>query len=430
MPPAAPPERQPPLPRRGADGVPPMAFEAMIESLGAQGDGVTAAGVFVPFALPGERVRATPSGHRARLDAVLAPAPDRAAPPCPHFGTCGGCALQHASDRLVAEWKRDLVRRALASRGIDGVEIRPTVTSPPGSRRRATFGARRTRKGALVGFHAAASDEIVPVDTCPVSDPALVAALPALAEIAEIGASRKGTLRLTVTASQRGLDVAVEGGKPVEGPMYGQLVAVAATRDLARLSWEGEPLVTRRRPVQRFGRAWVAPPPGGFLQATGHGEAALVAAMREAVGPAARVADLFAGAGTFSLPLAEAAEVLAADADAEALAALEAGWRGAEGLRRVEIERRDLLHRPVLERQLHAFDAVIFDPPRAGARAQAEQLALAPVPRIGAVSCNPATFARDARRLIDGGYRLDWVLPVDQFRWSSHVELAAAFSRP
>ncbi len=415
-----------------------MVVELVIEALGAQGDGVTAEGVFVPFALPGERVRYVPSGHqashRARLEAVLSRAPGRAEPPCPHFGRCGGCALQHASDELVAEWKRDLVRRALASRGIEGVEIRPTVTSPPGSRRRATFAARRTRKGTLVGFHAAGSDEIVPIATCPVSEPALVAALPILAELAEIGASRKGTLRLTVTASERGLDVAAEGGKPVEGPLYGQLVAVAATRDLARLSWEGEALVTRRQPVQRMGSAWVAPPPGGFLQATAHGEAALVAAMREAAGGTAagptRIADLFAGSGTFALPLAEGAEVFAADADPGALAALDAGRRGAEGLRRIETERRDLWHRPLLARELDGFGAVVFDPPRAGARGQAEQLARSTVPLVGAVSCNPATIARDARTLIDGGYRLDWVLPVDQFRWSPHVELAAAFSRP
>lgn len=407
-----------------------MSRESVIESLGAQGDGVTADGLFVPFALPGERVRLIPAGHRARLEEILDRAPERAEPPCPHFGICGGCALQHASDSLVAGWKRDLIRRALASRGIEDVEVRPTATSPAGSRRRATFGARRIKKGAVVGFHAAGSDEIVPITTCMVSEPALVAAIPMLVELAETGASRKGSMRFTVTASERGLDVAAEGGKPVEGPLYGQLVAIAATRDLARLSWDGEPLVTRRQPLQRIGRAWVAPPAGGFLQATREGEAALVAAMREAVGRAARIADLFAGSGTFALPLAEGAEVLAVDSHEGVLEALDAGWRGTEGLKRIATERRNLLSRPLLARDLSHFDAVVFDPPRAGARSQAEQIALSPVPRIGAVSCNPATFARDARTLIDGGYHLDWVLPVDQFRWSPHVELAAAFSRP
>lgn len=407
-----------------------MSVETEIESLGAQGDGVTADGVFVPFTLPGERVRILPSGHRGRLEAVLSPASGRVQPVCPHFGSCGGCALQHASDQMVAEWKADLIRRALASRGIEEVEIRPVATSPAMSRRRATFGGRRTRKGALIGFHAAGSDELVPISSCHLVEPALLDVLPILAELTETGASRKGAMRFLVTASDRGLDIAAEGGKPVEGPLYGQLVAIAATRDLARLSWQGEALVTRRQPVQRMGRAWVAPPPGGFLQATKEGEAVLVAAVREAVGGAGQVADLFAGSGTFALPLSEQAEILASDADEAALEALAKGWREAEGLKRITTERRNLLSRPLLAQELARFEAVVFDPPRAGARAQAEQIAISAVPRIAAVSCNPATFARDARALINGGYSLDWVLPVDQFRWSPHVELAASFSRP
>lgn len=420
--------RYPGAPSRAISGA--MSIETVIESLGSQGDGVTAEGVFVPLALPGERVLLTPSGHRARLMAVLEPVSARVRPPCLHFGTCGGCALQHASDALLAEWKTDLIRRALASRGIDDAPLRPIATSPTRSRRRATFGARRTRKGAIVGFHAAGSDEIVPITSCHVVAPALIEALPVLAELTETGASRKAPMRFTVTTGERGLDIAAEGGKPVEGPLYGQLVAIAATRDLARLSWEGEPLVTRRQPVQRMGRAWVAPPPGGFLQATQHGETVLVEAVRKAVGHAARVADLFAGAGAFTLPLAERAEMLAADADEGALAALDAGWRKAEGLKQVRVERRNLLSRPLLAHELAHFDAIVFDPPRAGARAQVQQIAASAVPRLAAISCNPATFARDARLLIDGGYRLDWILPVDQFRWSPHVELAAAFSRP
>lgn len=411
-----------------------MSVETKIDSLGAQGDGVTADGVFVPFSLPGERVRILPSGHRGRLEAVLSPAPERVQPACPHFGSCGGCALQHASEQMVADWKSELIGRALASRGIEDVEIRSIATSPPRSRRRATFGARRTRKGTVIGFHGAGSDEIVPIGSCDLVEPALLASLPILAELTETGASRKAAMRFAVTTSERGLDIAGEGGKPVEGPLYGQLVAIAATRDLARLSWDGEALVTRRQPLQRMGRAWVAPPPGGFLQATHAGEAALVAAVREAVGGAVdgagQVADLFAGSGTFALPLSETAEILAVDADGAALDALARGWREAEGLKRITTERRNLLSRPLLAHELARFEAVIFDPPRAGARAQAEQIAISAVPRIAAVSCNPATFARDARALINGGYRLDWVLPVDQFRWSAHVELTAAFSRP
>lgn len=406
-----------------------MSVETVIESLGAQGDGVTEEGLFVPFTLPGERVRVLPSGHRARLETVVSPAPERVQPPCPHFGSCGGCALQHASGKMIAAWKSDLISRSLASRGIEDVDIRQVVTSPAGSRRRATFGARRTRKGSVIGFYAPGSDEIVPISTCHLVEPQLMAALPILAELAETGASRKRPMRFAVTASERGLDVAAEGGKLIEGPLYGQLVAIAATCDLARLSWQGEVLVTRRQPLQQMGRAWVAPPPGGFLQATHEGEAALVAAVREAVAGARQVADLFAGSGTFALPLAKRAEILAADADEAALEALMAGWRGADGLKTVRIERRNLLSRPLLGQELAPFEAVVFDPPRAGARAQAEQIARSHVRRVAAVSCNPATFARDARTLIDGGYHLDWVLPVDQFRWSPHVELAAAFSR-
>lgn len=406
-----------------------MSVEAVIETLGAQGDGVTADGVFVPFALPGERVRITPTGHRATVERQLSEAAERRAAPCAHFGQCGGCVLQHASDELVANWKRDLLVRALAARGFDGIDIRPLVTVPAGSRRRVTLTGRRSKKGAIVGFHAASSDQIVAISDCVVAVPEILDIRSKLEELVINGASRKGELRLTVTISEAGLDVSVTGGKPVEGPMYGQLVAVAATSDMARLCWNGEEVVTRRPPEQVIGRARVVPPPGGFLQPTREGADALTDAMREAVGAAKTIADLFAGSGTFTLPLAEQADVWAVEGEADAVAALDAGWRMATGLRRVRTEVRDLFHRPLLARECEKLEAIVFDPPRQGARAQVEQLALSDVPRIGAVSCNPATFARDARVLVDGGYRLDWVLPVDQFRWSHHVELAAQFTR-
>lgn len=407
-----------------------MITEVSIQSLGAQGDGVTADGIFVPGALPGEKARIDPNGHRARLVELTHTAPDRVDPACPHFQNCGGCTLQHASDGLVAGWKRDLIHRALANRGILDVDIRPIHVSPEHSRRRVTLAGRRTKKDVIIGFHPEASDAITPITTCIVASRGIAAVIPALADLTRTGASRKGTLRMTVTMSEDGPDVAVEDGKPVEGPMYGQLVAIAATADLARLCWNGETVVTRRPPYQRMGKARVLPPPGGFLQATKDAEDVLVAAMREAIGPARRIADLFCGAGTFTLPLADQAEVLAIESHAAALDALDAAWRQTEGLRRVRTAPRDLFRRPVLPREFKGLDAVVIDPPRQGARTQTEHLAQSDVQRIGAVSCNPATFARDARTLIDGGFRLDWIQPVDQFRWSPHVELAAAFTRP
>lgn len=400
-----------------------------IEQLGAQGDGVTADGIFVPGALPGETVRANPQGHRAELVEIVNAAPDRQPPACPHFGACGGCTLQHASDGLLGVWKQDLVRTALAARGIEGVEIRPVIASPPRSRRRVTLAGRRTKKGELVGFHAPASDEVVPITSCTVASAGIMAIVPRLGRIVEAGASRKGALRITVTETLAGLDVAIDGGKPVEGGLYGELVAFSATSDLARLSWGGDVVVTRRPPEIAMGPARVVPPPGGFLQATEAGQAALIAAAQEAVGGARRVVDLFAGSGTLTLPLAVKAEVHAVESDREALEALDIAWRRTSGLKRVGTEARDLFRRPLLPPEFGPFDAVVMDPPRQGARAQCEHLAKAEVAHIAAASCNPATFARDARMLIDGGFRLDWVQPIDQFLWSPHVELMAALSR-
>jgi len=410
-----------------------MADEVEIESLGAQGDGVAEGGtLYVPYTLPGERVRvirhSDRGGVRGQLQAVLRPAPV-----CPHFGRCGGCALQHASERFTALWKRDLVVAALAARGITGVAIRPTLTSPPASRRRITVAGRRGRKGVVIGFHAPAATDIVAIEHCAVAEPSLIAALPRLDEIVGIAASRKGEVRLTLTLTHGGIDVAVAGAKELAGPAKALLAGVAARAGIARLGWNGEAVAVMCPPEVTLGRARVVVPPGGFLQPTKAGETALIEAVREAAGVgaggASRIADLYCGSGTFTLALAGEAEVDAVEGDGAALAALDAAWRATPGLKRVRTERRDLAHRPLLPAELKAVGAVVIDPPRAGARVQAEQLARSGVPRIAAVSCNPATFARDARILIDGGYRLEWVQPVDQFRWSPHVELAAGFRR-
>ena len=399
-----------------------------IERLGHLGDGIAAGPVFVPMALPGEVVEGEVDGGRMAAAKIVTPSPDRVKPACPHYRACGGCALMHASDEFVAGWKAEVVRTALAAQGLEA-SFRPVVTSPPNSRRRATLAGRRNRKGALVGFHGRASGTIVEVPDCRLLYPDLVAALPVLAEVTALGASRKGELAMTVTRTENGLDLAISGGKPTEQSLFSDLAALAGRADLARLTWEGEPVANRRPAAQRFGTSAVVPPAGAFLQATAEGEAALVDAVREAVGDAKRIADLFAGSGTFSLPLSATGEVHAVEGEAAMLTALDAGWRQTPGLHRVTTEARDLFRRPLMPDELRRFDAVVIDPPRAGAEAQSRELAAADVPVIAAVSCNPVTFARDARILAASGYRLDWVRVVDQFRWSPHVELVARLVR-
>ncbi|WP_050928885.1 class I SAM-dependent RNA methyltransferase [Aestuariivita boseongensis] len=395
--------------------------------LGHQGDGIAEGPVFAPRTLPGEVVSGQLDGKVLTDIRIDMPSDDRVKPPCPHYKSCGGCALQHASDAFVADFKVGVVRQALDAQGI-AADIRGIHTSPPRSRRRATLAARRTKKGVLVGFHARASDTITEIPECHLLTPDLLAARPAIADLAMAGASRKGAMAVTVTQSDQGLDLLVRGGKPLDGPLQITLAAIADRHDLARLTWEDEVIVTRRNPEQTFGAARVTPPPGAFLQATQDSEARLLSAVKEATQGASRIIDLFAGCGTFALPLAQTAEVHAVEGDRAMTAALDKGWRHATGLKRVTVEARDLFRNPIIAEDLAGFDAAVIDPPRAGAETQTEQLAAAQIPRIAFVSCNPVTFARDAKTLIAAGYCLDWVQVVDQFRWSAHVELAASFT--
>jgi 23S rRNA (uracil1939-C5)-methyltransferase len=406
----------------------------VVERLGHLGDGVAGAPgggtVFVAGGLPGEVVEGEVAGDRMAAPRILEPSPLRVRAACPHYRACGGCSLMHAREDFVADWKRGVVMAALAAQGVDAEVLPEVATSPPRSRRRAVFHGRRTKTGAVVGFHGRASGTLTAVPGCILVTPALVATLPALEELTVAGASRKGELAMTVTQTSGGPDVAVTGGKPVDTALRTRLPAIAEAGGFARLTWEGETLALRAPPELRFGPASVVPPPGAFLQATAEGEAALRAEVARAVGDARRIVDLFAGAGTFALPLAAGAEVHAFEGESALVAALDAGWRGTPGLRRVTAEARDLFRRPLLAQELAGYDAAVIDPPRAGAEAQVAQLALSDVPRIAHVSCNPVTFARDARRLVSAGYTLGPVRVVDQFRWSPHVELAAAFVRP
>jgi 23S rRNA (uracil1939-C5)-methyltransferase len=398
----------------------------VIERLGHLGDGIAQGPdgpIFVPQTLPGEEVDLTDGVVR-----IITPSVHRKRPPCAHARTCGGCLMQHASDDLVAGWKQSIVEGALAGQGLSA-PFRPILTSPPRSRRRATLAGRKTKGGALLGFHQRGSDTLVAVPNCQLLHPDLMATFPALEALTRAGGSRTVTLDLTVTQTLAGPDVAVTGGKPLDATLRLDLARIAEAQGIARLTWGDETVALRAQPMQRMGRALVAMPPGAFLQATAEGEAALLAGVRDAIGPARRVADLFAGCGTFALPLAEQSEVLAVEGDAAMTGALEKGWRQAQGLKKVTVQTRDLFRRPLEPDEFKGIDAVVIDPPRAGAEAQMERLAAAKVPVVAAVSCNPVTFARDARILIAAGYRLDWVQVVDQFRWSAHVELVARFSR-
>lgn len=401
-----------------------------VERLGRRGDGVALRGderALAALTLPGEEIKGEAEAGRIARPRIVTPSADRVKAPCPHYRVCGGCSLMHASDGFVAGWKAQVARNALAAQGITA-EVAAVHTSPPRSRRRAVLSGRRTKAGALVGFHQRASEVIVDVAECLVVRPAILAALPDLRRLASLGGSRSAELSLVVTETASGLDIAVTGGKPLVPQLFSDLAALVNAAGWARLDWDGEAFVARP-PAVPFGRAQVMPPPGGFLQATREGEAALLAAVRRMVGPAPRIADLFAGAGTFALPLAETAEVHAVEGLAAPLAALDAGWRAAPGLRKVTTEARDLARRPLLPDELARFDAVVIDPPRAGAAAQAAALAHARVPVVAWVSCDPVSFARDARTMVQGGYSLAGIEVVDQFRWSPHVELVAAFTQ-
>lgn len=397
-----------------------------IQQLSIQGDGIAEGPLYVPFTLPDEEVEGEVIGNRIPTPRILTPSEDRVKAPCSHFKTCGGCAMQHASDSFMEDWKRQVVEKALEAQGLSA-EIRPTITSPAQSRRRATFGGRRTKKGVMVGFYGRGSDALIAIPSCKLLHADILAATPALEALTLIGASRKSPISLSVTQSSNGPDIAVIDAKEADGKLMAELGRLTEQYKLSRLTWNGEIVAMRAAPLQQFGEMVVSPPPGAFLQATQSGQEALILAVREAAGNAKNIIDLFSGCGTFSLPLAQNAKVLAIENDEAMLAALDAGWRKATGMRSVETRKRDLFRDPLMAEDMGKHDAVVIDPPRAGAQSQCAELAQSSISRIAFVSCNPVTFARDALILTKGGYTLEWIQPIDQFRWSPHVELVALF---
>lgn len=406
-----------------------------IDHVGHRGDGVSLAPsgtLYVPYALGGETVEtALVSGHpdRRKLLRVDIASPERVAPFCPHFGVCGGCAIQHWQDEAYRAWKRNLVIETLAQAKIDA-PVAPLIDAHGTGRRRITLHARRGTHDVLkVGFSAAASHDVVAIDHCPILDPGLTGAIEAAWALAEALTPVGKPLDIQVTAAENGLDVDVRGSGPLPPRMIVSLSKLAEQHRLARLTRHGELVLMRMPPTVMIGTARVALPPGAFLQATALGEQTLADLALAEIKRAKLIADLFCGVGPFALRLAAKARVFACDSDAPAVTALQKAALATSGLKPVKAETRDLFRRPLAPPELVDFDAVLFDPPRQGAQAQATQLAASKVPLIVAVSCNATTFARDAKLLIDGGYKLEKVTPVDQFKYTPHVELVAAFRK-
>ena len=409
-----------------------MELEVRIERLGAQGDGLAQGPdgpLFVPFTLPGElvKVAAEPGEPRAEALAILEPSPERIAPVCQYFGTCGGCALQHMDTGAYHAWKREQVVAALASRGLE-VPVEEVRAVPLASRRRAAFALGRAADGVAFGYRAARSHAIVDIAACPVLSSGIAGRLPKLKSALAPLLGGKREARVTVTEADQGLDVVVEGIRPSAG-LFARLAAAGAGLGAARITVDGESVILAGEPTVTLSGAQVRLPPGAFLQASRESETVLVGLVKEGVGHVKRVADLFAGIGTFTFALAGSAEVDAFEQDEAAIAALAGAARTTPKLKPVRTFSRDLFRAPLSPRELARYDAVVLDPPRSGARAQAEALAASKVPKVVMVSCNPGTCARDLRILVDGGYRITRVVPVDQFLFSPHIELVAELER-
>ena len=427
-----------------------------IDRLAAQGDGVAnspGGNVFLPFVLPGERVRAQISEGRASVVEILESSPDRIAPICRHFTRCGGCATQHMAASAERAWKTDLVATAMSQQRVfdsasvaeasadDAADVKaktrvassiqPIIASSPGTRRRAVFAARRTKSGAILGFHEQRSHDIVDLAECPILSPQIASRLDALRALIMPLLSRSGEARMTVTLADNGVDVVLDDTKPeLTFEERATIADLARAARIIRLTVKGEIIFATGEPQLKFGRVNVTPAPGVFLQAVPEVEARMTDIILAAIGKSKRVADLFSGLGTFSFPLAERAEVLAVDGDKASIACLTQAVKRAQGIKPVTGKVRDLFQEPLSAKELETFDAVVFDPPRAGADAQSRMIAKSKVPIVVAVSCAPSTLARDLKTLMAGGYVLQSITPIDQFVFSPHVEAIAILKRP
>lgn len=413
------------------------ADSVTIASLGAKGDGVAHGPdgpVFVPFALPGETVAIARVKNEGTIMSFASTSPDRVAPPCKHFGpdgvggVCGGCSLQHLAKPAYNAFKRQVLIDALKSKGIEA-PVSEIFEAHPHQRRRLVFTARRREHGLVMGFMQAETHHVVPVEECPIASDGLISRLDAIKIIANACGAEH--FRITVTETLTGLDISLDGLRGGLGDQARRAVtnAVIKLKSIARVSANGEIVIEPHKPLLDFDGARVVLPPGGFTQATLEAEAHMAELAIAHIGKAKKVADLFSGVGTFALRIARKASVFAVESDEKAIKALDQGARMTQGLKPVSIERRDLFRRPLMTSEFKSFDAVVFDPPRAGAEAQCLELAKSQVKKIVAISCNPLTLARDLAILTAGGYRIDTVTPIDQFLWSPHVEAVATLTQ-
>jgi 23S rRNA (uracil1939-C5)-methyltransferase len=415
-----------------------MSVETVtISSLGAKGDGVAHGAdgpVFVPFALPGETVAIARVKNEGTIMSFATTSPDRVQPPCKHFGpdgvggVCGGCSLQHMAKPAYNAFKRQVLMDALKSKGIEA-PVGDIFEAHPHQRRRLVFTVRRRETGLVMGFMQAETHHVVPVEECPIASDGLISRLDAIKIIANACGAEH--FRVTVTETTTGLDISLDGLRGGLGDQERRAVtnAVIKLKGIARVSANGEIVIEPHKPLLDFAGARVVLPPGGFTQATHEAEEHMAALAIAHIGKAKKVVDLFSGVGTFALRLARASSVLAVESDEKAVKSLDFAARNTQGLKPVTAERRDLFRRPLMTSEFKGFDAVVFDPPRAGAEAQCAELARSQVKKIVAISCNPLTLARDLSILIAGGYRVDKVTPIDQFLWSPHVEAVATLSK-
>ncbi len=408
-----------------------------IDHIGAQGDGIAHGPngpLYVPFSVDGDDLEIRVQGKQGRIRQIQTPSPDRIDPLCRHFGRCGGCALQHVSADHYRQWKQQQIINALRHRGFDEVTVLAPEISPPGSRRRARF----TAGPSATGFAERASHNIVDISECPVMAPEIMAVIDPVRKFLKPRIAKYRKMTVQVTLADNGLDIILEGAGEPDLDLRMDIAGFAEAQDIARLCWQdrrpkkpfAEILCERRKPRVTFDGRQVFIPPGSFLQATREGEAALTRFVKAALGPADRIVDIFAGCGTFTAALIGDHAVHAVDGNQDMITALTSSCHQMGRIRTLTSEVRDLFLRPLLPHELKKYDAAILDPPRAGARDQVAEIIKSAMANLVMISCNPATFARDARVLVEGGFIMGDIQPVDQFLYSPHLELIAPFRRP